>query len=161
MHTVTNRFAMLTCVKCNKEKTVRQFYSGWDICMACMKGARKEPLKSACERTKEWQAANQDRFRCGQLVARAKIRARKAGIPFALIGSDIAIPTHCPVLGVKLSHSRADGWQTFPSLDRIVPELGYVKNNVIVVSMLANTIKNCATPDQIQAVANFYRGLHL
>ena len=53
-----------------------------------------------------------------------------------------------------------NNWQTSPSLDRIVPEKGYVKDNIIIVSLMANSIKNQATPDQIQKVATFYKKLY-
>lgn len=43
-----------------------------------------------------------------------------------------------------------------PTLDRLVPDLGYVPGNVLVVSELANSIKSDATPAQIRAVADFY-----
>ncbi len=46
-----------------------------------------------------------------------------------------------------------------PSLDRIIPEKGYVKGNVIVVSNKANVIKNNATPEEIIAVGEFYKKL--
>lgn len=82
------------------------------------------------------------------------------GIPFDLSLEDIHIPDYCPALGIKIElcsvGKPVDG---SPSLDRIRPELGYVKGNVVVVSMLANTIKNKATPEEVYAVAIFYREL--
>ena len=64
----------------------------------------------------------------------------------------------CPILGIKLSRSRfIDGPQdNSPSLDKIIPEKGYVKGNIIVISQLANRIKNDATYDEIYKVANWY-----
>jgi len=46
-----------------------------------------------------------------------------------------------------------------PSIDRIDPKKGYVKDNIIVVSMRANRIKNDATVDEIRKVADFYEKL--
>jgi len=46
-----------------------------------------------------------------------------------------------------------------PTIDRIIPELGYVPNNVIWVSHLANAIKHTATVDELFAVAQFYQRL--
>jgi hypothetical protein len=43
-----------------------------------------------------------------------------------------------------------------PSLDRRVPELGYVKGNVEVISMKANAIKSYAAPEEIMLVARYF-----
>ena len=44
-------------------------------------------------------------------------------------------------------------------IDRIDPKKGYVKGNIIVVSMRANRIKTDATVDEIRKVADFYEKL--
>ncbi len=46
-----------------------------------------------------------------------------------------------------------------PSIDRINPKKGYVKENIIVVSMKANRIKTDATVEEIRKVADFYEKL--
>lgn len=86
----------------------------------------------------------------------AKSRAKRNGIPFNLDFSDIVIPEFCPVLGIKLKQRDGKLADNSPSLDRIIPELGYIKGNVIVISNKANRIKNNATSDEIYKVAMFY-----
>ena len=44
-----------------------------------------------------------------------------------------------------------------PSLDRINPKKGYTKDNVIIMSNLANRIKTDATTDQIEKVWKFLK----
>ena len=44
-----------------------------------------------------------------------------------------------------------------PTIDRLNPALGYVKDNVVVISMKANAIKSSATADEIQRVADWLR----
>ena len=56
-------------------------------------------------------------------------------------------------------YSKKDGKDASPSIDRIIPTLGYVRGNVIVVSLKANRIKNDATPDELMEVARFYKEL--
>ena len=81
-------------------------------------------------------------------------------MPCDITVEDIAAPEYCPVLGMKLERNHkgrnAGPQPCSPSVDRIIPELGYVKGNVIVISHLANAIKQNATPEQIRKVADFY-----
>ena len=89
------------------------------------------------------------------MLRMAKKRARRRNIFFDLNLEDIKIGTHCPILCLKFEVGM-DNWQNSPSLDRIDNNRGYESDNVIVVCMMANTIKNQATPDQIRKVADFY-----
>ena len=43
-----------------------------------------------------------------------------------------------------------------PSLDRIIPSKGYMKGNVVWISMKANSIKQDATASEIHQVAEWY-----
>jgi hypothetical protein len=80
----------------------------------------------------------------------ARKRAAAVGIPFAIEPSDIIIPSHCPVLGILL---KATGERdSRPSLDRIVPALGYVLGNISVISFRANRIKSDANADELRRV---------
>lgn len=96
------------------------------------------------------------------LVSVCKQTAKNKGLPFNLRKEDIVIPTHCPVLGIELRMG-TEGLNACrdaaPSIDRIVPEKGYVRGNVVVVSFRANRIKSNATPDEILAVGKFYKEL--
>jgi hypothetical protein len=90
----------------------------------------------------------------------AKRRAAELGLPFTITEADIRLPSHCPVLGLRLEHGRGRVQYNSPTLDRIVPELGYTKANVLVVSHRANAIKTNTTPDQILRVGQFSVLLH-
>ncbi len=97
------------------------------------------------------------RYRETRLLGWAKQRAIRKGLPFNLTLSDIIIPSRCPALGIKLipgSNSNSS-----PTLDRIIPDLGYTKGNVVVISALANAIKSSGTPREILMVAMFYKKL--
>lgn len=93
------------------------------------------------------------------MVYAAKARAKKQGVAFDLLPQDITMPVMCPVLGVTLELNKTHQQDTSPTIDRIIPEKGYVRGNVIVVSARANRIKNNATVEEIQQVADFYRVL--
>lgn len=99
-----------------------------------------------------------------QILNGMKARAAKKGIPYddtLTVDYMISItPTHCPVLGIELKRTWRDGnRQCSPSVDRLDPQQGYTRDNIIVVSYLANTIRTNATSDQILAVGHFYKTL--
>ena len=86
------------------------------------------------------------------MTYRAKYKAKKRGLPFNIEPSDIIIPDYCPVLGIKLEKNDQKQRDSSPSLDRIVPEKGYVKGNVRVISQRANLLKSNATVEELTLV---------
>jgi dihydroxyacetone kinase-like predicted kinase len=87
------------------------------------------------------------------MLSAARSRAKKRGVPFNLTVDDFDIPDTCPALGIEIvlegDPDRA------PSLDRIMPAMGYVKGNVIVLSNRANRIKNNASAHELRQIAEF------
>jgi hypothetical protein len=90
------------------------------------------------------------------LYKSAKTRSKKYNILFNLELDDIVIPDMCPVLGIQLVQGDGVSFDGSPTLDRIIPELGYTKGNIIVVSMKANRIKNNATLNELKKVYEYY-----
>lgn len=87
----------------------------------------------------------------------ARQRAAKRDLPFTIQPSDIIIPDRCPVLDIPLRRgSKRGGDNASPSLDRIVPALGYVPDNIVVVSWKANRAKNNLTAKELRSLAVFY-----
>ena len=94
----------------------------------------------------------------------ARYRAKSANLPFNISKDDIkaAWPRDnmCPVTGMPMKRNLdkqiSGASPDSPTIDRIVPELGYVKGNVAVISMRANRIKNGETdPRIIRRVADW------
>lgn len=84
------------------------------------------------------------------IFSRAKQRAKEKGINFDITIDDIIIPELCPILKIKLNRSFGGKAQpNSPSLDKIVPNLGYTKGNVQIISYKANTMKNNATLEEL------------
>jgi hypothetical protein len=120
---------------------------------------RKEKRKEYTEKNRTKIVARQSEWRKNNLRAKpeirlfyaAKKRSKEKNLPFNLDISDIVIPEYCPYLGLKLESfsQRGDPRMNVSSLDRIIPELGYVKGNVEVISHLANTMKSNANKDQL------------
>lgn len=81
----------------------------------------------------------------------AKSRAKKRNLSFNLELSDIIIPTHCPILGIELKNNIGSGRQNnSPTLDRIIPEKGYIKENVWIISWKANRVKSDLSLNQLK-----------
>lgn len=116
----------------------------------CWRQKNRADYLASCKRVYEKQKTTPQI----RMLQGAKNRAKKYGLPFDITAKDIIIPECCPVLGHLLDRKSRD---STPSLDRIVPQKGYVKGNIIVISCRANVIKNNATVDEIFAVANFFK----
>lgn len=99
-------------------------------------------------RMRAWCAANPVQV----MLTSARKRARRKGLEFTLQVGDVAIPSHCPVLGVPLVR----GTEHAPSLDRVDTSLGYTPGNVLVVSNRVNKLKGDASLDELRAIAGFY-----
>jgi len=84
-----------------------------------------------------------------QLLSGARMRAKSKGLPFSITKQDIVIPKYCPMLGIKLERGVGVAHGASPTLDKIVPNKGYVKGNVWVISQRANIIKSNATAEEI------------
>ena len=138
-----------TCGKCGETKPAHGFHRGLrskdglqPYCKACRKAAeRKRPFS--------------------KVVRNAKSRALKVDVPFELTEQYLeSIWTGvCPVFQVRMdlpshreSHKRTPAT---PSLDRLVPDKGYVPGNVLWISLRANQMKNDGTSDDLFRVAEW------
>jgi len=74
------------------------------------------------------------------LWERARKRAKDRGLPFDIPKDAIVVPRTCPALGLVIE-LRGQRSACSPSLDRIVPERGYVSGNIRVISDRANRLK--------------------
>ena len=98
----------------------------------------------------------------GRFFQQSKSRAQNKNVPFTVTLKylrDTAVD-YCPVFGHKFVWGRSHlgkGKTTgdSPSLDRVIPELGYVPGNVVFISHNANRIKNNATEKELYAVADW------
>ena len=79
-----------------------------------------------------WKSANQ--------------RAKRNNIEFTILPSDIIIPDKCPILNKPFILN--DKKYSY-SIDRINNNKGYIKNNIAVISRLANIMKNCANNEEL------------
>lgn len=169
------------CPKCGRELPLSAYSKGTgkygrrSICKECdrelhntpefrerrrlRRAERRNSIEGLREREKQTDLnrliTNEDAYK-KYIIRSAKRRAALKHIPFDVDYTDIQIPEYCPLLGIKLNKHVGDGgrYDDSPSLDRIVPELGYVRGNVWVISDRANRIKSDATLDELQLLVN-------
>lgn len=91
------------------------------------------------------------------MLNNAKARAKKQNLPFSITIDDISLPEICPVLGIPIMWGAGLGRMNdnSPSLDKIIPNLGYVPGNVCVISWKANRLKSDATLSELQAICRY------
>jgi hypothetical protein len=93
-------------------------------------------------------------------------RAKKKGVPFDMKASDLfdpktgAVPEFCPIFPhIRIDYNGGPDRRCWPSVDRIVPELGYVTGNVWVISFSANTWKmNGSNPAERKRIVAIMTG---
>ena len=107
------------------------------------------------ERRTKWQKLRPEQ-RVKRLIVAARANAKRLGIKFTITADDVVLPNFCPVLGIPLSFEGPPFSPNLPSLDRVIPELGYVPGNVNIISWRANRLKvDCQDPAELRAVADY------
>lgn len=164
-------YTLKFCRKCGEEKPVTEFYKKGSNkylspCKSCCAKvslawktnnpeARKLIVNNYTKRHKNKIVENQVRYQIKYpqkyLCKAAQDRARKQGVFFDLKFEDIIIPEVCPVFNKPFERNSPYA----ASLDRIEPDRGYVKDNIQVISKLANTMKSSATQEQLKEFAKW------
>ena len=85
------------------------------------------------------------------LINHSKQRAKKKGLEFTITANDLILPDKCPILNKPFT--LLDNKYNY-SLDRIDNSKGYIPGNVKIISRLANTMKNNATNEELEAFAH-------
>lgn len=163
------------CTKCGKEKPLEEFsrnksgkYGRRAFCKECEHRIQNSPEKLARRNELRRQRRENSEYRLAcnlkdvetrhnntnsikkALLRAAKARAKKKNIPFNITIEDFVLPEKCPLLEIPLTVGYGSSQENSYSLDKIIPELGYVKGNVWVISNKANMIKNNASLNELQ-----------
>jgi hypothetical protein len=136
----------------------------------------KEKIK---EDKKEWYLKNREKIKItidkylkkcptNRMLTSAKNRAKKKNIPFNIdkeyLNSIYPKDNKCPVLDVPFQLGNLSEIKKTkdyaPSLDRIIPEKGYIKNNLVIVSSISNRVKNNVSIETLEKILNFYKKLN-
>lgn len=84
------------------------------------------------------------------MLKNAKKRARLYNIPCTITIEDIVMPEVCPITKQKFERGHNTALPASPSLDKIIPELGYVPGNIAVISHKANAMKQDCSPEELR-----------
>lgn len=109
-------------------------------------------------RCRRWRYNNPMFVWCSNARENARRRSKKCKIPFDLSSDYLRsiVPAECPVFRTPFVFmgNKVQGPES-PSLDRIVPEKGYVEGNVVIISLKANQIKSAYGLKDIKRVAEW------
>ena len=137
-----------TCTKCGELLPISHFHKHPETkdghqsnCKKCMNSA-----------SHDWTLNNRFAATCNQ----AKRRAKKKDLKFNLTADYLESidRDQCPYLEIPIEFSKLNNGRGYAlingkSLDRITPELGYVKGNVVWCSEIANRLLSTFTAEQL------------
>ena len=141
-----------TCSKCGETKPLSEFSKRSEL---------KSGIRSAC---KTCAGSDKRKFKRDRpfysCLYNARKRAEDRGVPFNLTEEYLeSIWTGvCPVFQTRLnlpSHGGHERTTAKPSLDRLVPDKGYVPGNVIWISFRANQMKSDGNSEELFRVAEW------
>lgn len=136
------------CLECKRLRE-KERYQADPKAILLRRTLRPIPPSQTREGRNSWTQRNPERC----MLHSARVNAKRGDFPCSIALTDIVIPEFCPLLGIRIERSTTGRRNdASPSLDKIKPELGYVRGNVWVISWRANRIKNNATLQELQMI---------
>jgi len=86
----------------------------------------------------------------GYMIRNSKHSAKRRNLKFNIEYTDIILPKKCPLLEKPLNYKGNFQDPYYPTLDRIDNTKGYIKGNIMVLSRLANSMKNSACLNELE-----------
>lgn len=151
-----------TCKKCVCEKVKAKYWENPEHFKKKAKEYRDKDVIKARNNWSRWHKNERINHPVRVLLRRARRRSREQNLEFNLEENDIIIPTNCPILGIELKVNCSKNklpTDNSISLDRINNSKGYTKDNVLVISMKANRIKNNSTFEEVEKLYLFLKNL--
>tara|TARA_Y100001938_G_C7967354_1_gene367505 strand:+ start:141 stop:854 length:714 start_codon:yes stop_codon:yes gene_type:complete len=103
-------------------------------------------MKKTCRRHGNGKSSNQRSRHMDSIRGRCK----EYGIERDIISEDIVYVERCPISDVLLEYGNITPTMNSPSVDRINPNKGYTKDNIWVISLRANILKNKHTINSLK-----------
>jgi hypothetical protein len=110
-----------------------------------------------------WDSYHRFKIKCLKVnaVYRAKKEGYKSDLTIDYLLEIFPKDYMCPALGIKMEWGNKKGTRISPSLDKIIPDKGYMKGNVAFISLKANSIKSDATPEEVMSAAKWLESLSI
>lgn len=90
------------------------------------------------------------------LLKPARDRAHRENVPFSIKESDIKINKNCPICDVIMFRSDIPGGTRYsPTMDKVIPELGYVPGNIAIICKLCNSTKGSGSAELHRKIASY------
>lgn len=104
------------------------------------------------EERKIWASTRSTRMRetTPEKYILSRLLARKRKGRCTLTIEDIVLPDVCPLLGMPFQFGTGSALPNSPSVDCIDPTKGYIKGNIWIISKQANSMKSCASKDELR-----------
>jgi hypothetical protein len=109
--------------------------------------------------------SKEDRVK-GYMIRNVKYSAKRRNLDFDLSYEDITLPKYCPLLNIELNYNNQKNHKILnlgidyqdlsfndisrATVDRMDNTKGYIKGNIIILSRLANAMKNEANFEQLE-----------
>lgn len=122
------------------------------IYQLCTQYGIETPEKKRKKQSDQW--TQKEKWLWRMLISKCKTTKEKR----MKILESVELPDECPALKIPLDYSDGKGKRTdnSPSIDKIIPEKGYVCGNIVVVSWRANRIKNDAKIEELLEIYNYF-----
>lgn len=153
----------------NFENDLRKVHTNGQVCSIedCQNLAKS---KGMCDvhRTEDYRNKNRELLRNKQrkfreiepyphkIIRHVKSRCKILNIPFNLTVDDIVMPEFCEITGNKLDYKNFKN-SNFATLDRLIPEKGYVKGNVKIISKKMNILKSNGSIKDFQSIIDYIK----
>ena len=136
-------------------------------CVQCMKerGIESRDENSALSLQHYHDHKHEPLFWAQRTFRAIRARSHRRGLPFDLteefVYSCIPVDLKCPVLGITLTFGEKRFSNGGATIDRKIPELGYVRDNIQVISCRANVLKrDVIDASELELVAAYVRSVN-
>jgi hypothetical protein len=146
------------CTRCSKSKNYVEFRykeRGWKDII----GFYRQSYCRDCEG--QWQKDKRDESPHYRLFLTARRRAKEKKLNFNITPEYVLKiwpkDNCCPIFKTQFK-SGLENKKVLPTIDKIIPEKGYIKGNIVIISFVANQIKsNVVDVELFKKLYDFYK----